>query len=175
MRVGTDVMLAAMSTPFELRDLLAYCEEESHNWRRWFAANPAALTVHLNNVALANDALELLLHIVAVDLRYSERLLEMPITQYEQMPKDATHLFAIHDRAFGHLHTFLSTAKPEDWNVRLEFPTRSMGTLTGTRRKIFVHTLLHSIRHWAQLATMLRQAGYKQDWQHDFLFTKTFD
>jgi uncharacterized damage-inducible protein DinB len=168
-------MLAAMSTPFELKDLLAYCEEESHNWRRWFAANPAALSVPLNSVALANDALELVLHLIAVDLRYSERLLEQPITQYEEMPKEAAQLFAIHDRAFGNLRAFLSSAKPEDWAVTLEFPTRTMGTLTGTRRKIFAHTLLHSVRHWAQLATMLRQAGYKQDWQHDFLFTKTTD
>jgi uncharacterized damage-inducible protein DinB len=91
------------------------------------------------------------------------------------MPKDAVQLFAIHDKAFGNLHRFLARAKPEDWTVRLEFPTRTMGTLTGTRRKIFAHTLLHGMRHWAQLATLLRQAGYKQDWQHDFLFTKTMD
>jgi uncharacterized damage-inducible protein DinB len=168
-------MLAAMSTPFELNDLLAYCEEESHNWRRWFAENAETLTVPLDNVTLANEALELVLHIVAVDLRYSERLLEQPITQYKQMPKEPARLFAIHHRAFGNLRTFLGSAKPEDWNVSLEFPTRAMGTLTGTRRKIFAHTLLHSVRHWAQLATMLRQAGYKQDWQHDFLFTRSMD
>jgi uncharacterized damage-inducible protein DinB len=168
-------MLAAMSTPFELKDLLAYCEEESQNWRRWLAANPNALTTPLNNVALASDALELVLHIVAVDLRYSERLLDQPVTPYEQLPKDAAQLFVIHDRAFANLRKFLTSAQPDDWNIKLDFPTRTMGTLTGTRRKIFAHTLLHSVRHWAQLATMLRQAGYKQDWQHDFLFTKTFD
>jgi hypothetical protein len=27
------------------------------------------------------------------------------------------------------------------------------------------------VRHWAQLSTYLRQKGYKQDWQHDFIFS----
>jgi hypothetical protein len=25
------------------------------------------------------------------------------------------------------------------------------------------------VRHWAQLSTLLRQKGFKQDWQHDFI------
>jgi uncharacterized damage-inducible protein DinB len=33
------------------------------------------------------------------------------------------------------------------------------------------HALLHGVRHWAQLSTYLRQKGYKQDWQHDFIFS----
>jgi uncharacterized damage-inducible protein DinB len=53
----------------------------------------------------------------------------------------------------------------------LTFPTRTAGTLTASRRKIFIHALLHGVRHWAQLAACLRQQGYKQDWQHDFIFT----
>ena len=32
--------------------------------------------------------------------------------------------------------------------------------------------MLHGIRHWAQIATALRKAGYKQDWPHDFIFTE---
>jgi uncharacterized damage-inducible protein DinB len=43
-------------------------------------------------------------------------------------------------------------------------PERTVG-----RKKIFIHALLHGVRHWAQLSTHLRQNGYKQDWMHDFL------
>ena len=89
MRFGTDVMLAAMSTPFELSDLLAYCEAESHNWRRWLAANPAALTTPLNNVALANDALELVLHVIAVDLDRKSTRLNSSHIQKSRMPSSA--------------------------------------------------------------------------------------
>jgi uncharacterized damage-inducible protein DinB len=164
-----------MTPSLSLDELLAYCEAESQQWRRWLQGNHAALDLPLNNVAMANNVLELVLHIIAVDLRYSQRLLDQPITQYEELERDAAKLFAVHDRAFDNLRKFLAAAKPEEWQQVIDFPTRSMGTLTASKRKIFVHTLLHSVRHWAQLATMLRQAGHKQDWQHDFLFTKVID
>ena len=51
----------------------------------------------------------------------------------------------------------------------LTFPTRSAGEFTASRRKIFIHALLHGVRHWAQLSIHLRQKGYKQDWMHDFI------
>jgi uncharacterized damage-inducible protein DinB len=34
---------------------------------------------------------------------------------------------------------------------------------------------MHGIRHWAQLATLLRQAGYKTDWSHDLLMSDALE
>jgi len=42
--------------------------------------------------------------------------------------------------------------------------------LTATPRKIVVHILLHQIRRWAQIATLLRLNGLVDDF-HDFLFS----
>ena len=67
------------------------------------------------------------------------------------------------------LRSFAIAANDADWDGMLTFLTRSAGELTASRRKIFIHTLLHGVRHWAQLSTHLRQKGYKQDWMHDFL------
>jgi uncharacterized damage-inducible protein DinB len=39
-----------------------------------------------------------------------------------------------------------------------------------TPRKIIIHTLLHEVRHWAQISTLLRQNGFKIEF-HDFLFS----
>lgn len=39
----------------------------------------------------------------------------------------------------------------------------------GGERRIVVHILLHEIRHWAQIATLLRLNGFAVEW-HDFLF-----
>jgi len=39
-----------------------------------------------------------------------------------------------------------------------------------TRKKIVVHTLMHEIRHWAQIATPVRLNGYTGAF-HDFLFS----
>jgi hypothetical protein len=47
--------------------------------------------------------------------------------------------------------------------------------LKASKRKMIVQALTHSIRHWAQLATSLRQQGMKQDWIHDFLMSKAME
>jgi uncharacterized damage-inducible protein DinB len=39
-----------------------------------------------------------------------------------------------------------------------------------TPKKIVVHTLIDEIRHWAQIATVVRLNGYKGEF-HDFLFS----
>jgi uncharacterized damage-inducible protein DinB len=39
---------------------------------------------------------------------------------------------------------------------------------TATPRKIITHVLMHEIRHWAQIGTMLRLDGIVDDF-HDFL------
>jgi uncharacterized damage-inducible protein DinB len=58
-----------------------------------------------------------------------------------------------------------------NWDENLEFTTISAGTRTATRRKILLHALLHGIRHYAQLATLVRQHGVKPDWAMDILLS----
>jgi uncharacterized damage-inducible protein DinB len=159
-----------MDPSLKMSELLAYAENEARLWEKWFHQNPAALDVPLD-IAQAKNARDLVLHIVAVDQRYAERLQGEEVTPYENFPDDIAALFETGDRAFKKLRGFLDSATEDEWKKVIEFPTRSMGTLTSSKRKIFIHTLLHSTRHWAQLATALRVAGYKQNWPHDFLFT----
>jgi uncharacterized damage-inducible protein DinB len=53
----------------------------------------------------------------------------------------------------------------------MEFSTRTAGVLRASKRKMFTHAMLHGVRHWAQLATALREKGHGTDWPHDFLFS----
>jgi uncharacterized damage-inducible protein DinB len=150
-------------------ELLDYSSEETNHWRDWFKKNPAALDVP-TDIAGAKTVREVVLHIVAVQMRYAERLLNLPITEYESLSsKTADDLFTLAHKSAEDLRSFAVAANDADWDGMLTFPTRTGGTLTGSRRKIFIHSLIHGIRHWAQLATFLRQKGYKQDWQHDFI------
>ena len=49
--------------------------------------------------------------------------------------------------------------------------TITMGKLKAPRKTImFLHALMHSIRHYAQLATLARQNGFKPDWAMDYLY-----
>ena len=152
-------------------ELLDYCAEDANHWRDFFKKNPAALDLPCD-IAMTKNVREMVVHIVAVQMRYAERLLNLPITEYDAFTgKSADELFTLGHKSLEDLRSFAVAANDPDWDGILTFPTRSAGTLTASRRKIFIHALIHSIRHWAQLATYLRQKGYKQDWQHDFLMS----
>ena len=78
-------------------------------------------------------------------------------------------LFSLHDTAVAKYRMLIGD-ESVDWVEKLEFTTISAGTRTATRRKILFHGLLHSIRHYAQLATLVRQHGIKPDWPMDLMF-----
>ncbi len=81
----------------------------------------------------------------------------------------AKEIFATHDLAMGILRELL--ARQEfDWEHRISFQTRSAGTLSASRRTVLVHMLMHSVRHYAQLATLVRQHGINPGWSMDYLF-----
>ena len=156
-------------------ELLDYCAEETANWSDFFHKNPSALDLP-SDIALTKNVRELVLHIVVVQMRYAERLLGLPITEYESLTgKTGPELFALSQKSFEDFRSFAVAANDSDWDGKLTFPTRTGGTLTASRRKIFIHALLHGVRHWAQLASYLRQQGYKQEWPHDFIFSKAIE
>jgi uncharacterized damage-inducible protein DinB len=158
-------------------ELLDYSAEESNHWRDFFKKYPDALDLPCD-IAGTKSVRELVLHIVAVQMRYAERLLNMPITEYDALSgrlaegKPGEELFALSRKSLEDLRSFAIAANDSDWDGTLTFPTRSAGELTASRRKIFIHALLHGVRHWAQLSTHLRQKGYKQDWMHDFIASR---
>jgi uncharacterized damage-inducible protein DinB len=152
-------------------ELLDYSAEESNHWRDFFTQHPEAMDLPCD-IAQTKTVRELALHIVVVQMRYAERLLNMPITDYAKLEgKSGEELFALGRKSLEDLRSFAIAANDADWDGMLTFPTRSAGELTASRRKIFIHALVHGVRHWAQLSTYLRQKEYKQDWQHDFIFS----
>jgi uncharacterized damage-inducible protein DinB len=84
-------------------------------------------------------------------------------------------LFSTTEKAQNKYRQFIQRADDAEWKTVISFPTRSAGTLSASKRKIFVHALLHGTRHWAQLATFLRQKGFKQPWPHDFLMSDAME
>lgn len=155
-------------------ELLAHSAEERNKWREFFKEHPGALDLP-TDIAGAKNVRELVHHILVVDVRYADRLDEREVTAYKDVSAaPVTELFACGEKAEQRLREFARRATDADWQKRLEFQTRSAGTLSATKRKIFLHTMLHGMRHWAQLATYLRTMGYKT-WPHDFLFTETME
>jgi uncharacterized damage-inducible protein DinB len=155
-------------------ELLRHNEEETEHWHSWFQQHPDALNVPLD-MADAKDVRGMLVHIFAVEFLYTERMVGHVRERIspEDFPSGSVdELFGIGASARQKFREFLSNWSDQDWNETVTFRTLSSGSKSATRRKCYVHALLHSMRHWAQLASRLRQAGFKQDWGHDFLYTQ---
>ncbi len=150
-------------------------ELAAKKWQAWFAANPAALDLPCD-IYNSGSVRGLLRHIFAVELRHSQRLLDKEVTAYEAIPMESlAGLFATHAQAVENLRAFLAQASGASLRETLAISTLSAGTLHASRRKLVVHVLLHSIRHWAQLSTHLRAHGYKTEWAKDFLMSEAME
>lgn len=155
-----------------LEELLADNEASAAKWSTWFEANPAALDVPCD-IYNSGTVRGLLKHIFAVELRHSQRLRGEEVVAYDAIPAGSLEdLFRVHGQAGENLRKFLATTDDDALQEVIALQTVSAGTLQASRRKLFTHILLHSIRHWAQLSTLLRENGYKAEWPKDFLFSE---
>ena len=160
-------------------ELLDHAQQESRRWHDWFNLHSQALDVPID-VAGSATVRDLLSHIVFVDLLFAEWMLGESITlaalsdpvrftnSIDKTSPDA--IFSVADSALLTWRKVLEKTHDEKWDEIMSFPAPTKN-MTASRRKCFTHAFLHGTRHWAQLATALRQAGYKQDWQHDFIFS----
>jgi uncharacterized damage-inducible protein DinB len=149
-------------------EILAWNEKTAQGWRRFLTAHPELLAQPCD-IAGTKSVAELLQHIIAAQLRYAERLAGLPISDYAAIPFDSVEsIYAVHDRAVTIFQQLL--ASDVDWSEPIDFVTRTAGTLHSDRKTILFHALLHSIRHYAQLASLVRQCGVKTDWPMDYLF-----
>jgi uncharacterized damage-inducible protein DinB len=147
--------------------MMAWIELTSTGWRDLVAAHPEVLSLPCDVMGVSTAG-QLLQHIVAVELRYAEQLSGLPPTDYANIPFDSAEaIYATHQRAAALLREQL--ASDIDWDERIEFVTRSMGPARSSRKSVLFHSQLHSVRHYAQLATLVRQHGVKPGWPMDYL------
>jgi len=148
-------------------EMLAWLEKTTEGWRALIQEHPKVLAMPCDVMGVSTVG-ELLQHIVAVEVRYAERLAELPATEYSAIAFDSVEaIYATHDRAMALLAGQLES--DVDWNERIEFATRTQGRMRSSRKSIFFHATLHSIRHYAQLATLVRQHGVKPGWPMDYV------
>lgn len=153
-------------------ELLADNEASARKWQEWFAGNETALEAPCE-IYNSGTVRGLLKHIFAVELRHSQRLRGEEVIAYDAIPAGSLDaLFDVHNRAVENLRKFLSEANDASMEETIALQTVSAGTLHATRRKLFMHIMLHSIRHWAQLSTLLRENGFILIWPKDFLFSE---
>lgn len=161
-----------MNVGITLEELLNWNDESAVHWKAHLEANPQLLELPCD-IGGAGTVQGLVRHIWGAELRWSERLAALAVTDKEKLatgPMEA--LFSAHRRAVEVFRELLS-APEHTWSEPfvLDFDWMPRQERTMSRRKIAVHALFHSQRHWSQLATLVRNAGFPTDFRGDLLFS----
>jgi uncharacterized damage-inducible protein DinB len=117
---------------------------------------------------------ELVRHIFSAEQRYVERCLQVPLTDPSTISgNDVDALFAFGVKSRRALRELLVSFPDAEWEASRKM---SIGThsRTVTPRKMVLQAITHELRHWAQVAAFLRQAGYKPGF-HDLIASPLFD
>ncbi len=158
-----------MMTVLTGEELLAWLEATADGWKALVEEHQEVLRMPCD-VRESQTAGDLLEHIAAVELWYATRLrgdAELVFPKAEERSIGAIH--GLHVEALAVLRELLG--RPQTfWDERMELPTRSAGVVLVARRAVLVHLAMHAIRHYAQLATLVRQNGVKPGWAMDYLF-----
>lgn len=150
--------------------LLRYTDGESRRWHTWLAARPPTVLDEPMGEGRLATLRGVLVHIFAVEMRHTQRLLGEPVSAYDTLPQNTLdEIFRIGVDARRKLSGFLDT--DPDLDRELTFETLTAGTHSASVRKVVAHSIIHGIRHWAQIATVLRQRGYPAQWFHDILLS----
>jgi uncharacterized damage-inducible protein DinB len=156
-----------------LEDLLAYTDWQRTRWHALLQQHGAAvLTTSAGPHGDGRFAAvgDLIRHIFSAETRYVERLEGRALTDTTSLPVDnLDRLFAFGRESRQKLRHFIDTFPADKWDVPQDFPLMN-SRLTATPRKIVLHVVTHEIRHWAQVATLLRLRGVTGELQ-DLLFS----
>ena len=151
--------------------LLELTSVEYHHWHDWFIAHPQAWAIPFatGRMAMIGGVVH---HIFGVELRYTQRLREETVSDWEDLRETTIEdVFALGDDARSQLVDFLMSAPESELDKVLTFKTLTAGMVTASKHKIASNIFLHGIRHWGQIATVLRQQGFTDQWPHDMLLS----
>jgi len=158
-------------------DLLRYEESEAVKWRAWLEAQPLRLLdVPFGNPERRMGTVrEMIAHIFLTEWVYACILNGESFDRWDQFKHDSiADLFAIGDEAHSGLRKYLAGATEAGMSKSLTLSARGF-SVTGSARKFAAHAFIHGLRHWAQIATVLRQHGHETGWAHDLVLSEVME
>jgi len=162
-----------MSLALSMDEFLAYTAGERVRWEQWFRAHPpAALEASVQRGGRFPTVWTLMDHIFIVEKRHTQRLMQVSPLEQETgvAAMDAPELFAYGRAAREQLKAYIASLSDADAARVREF-TMLTKTYSLTPRKLLFHIQIHEVRHWAQIAAALRNAGFEPPGDHDLLFS----
>jgi uncharacterized damage-inducible protein DinB len=156
-----------------MEELLGWDQESSGFWHAHLKANPAVLELPCS-IGKAVTVQDLVRHIWAAELRSGQRIAGLPMLAGKDVPAGPLDaLFGLHQQAIQIYRTLLDDPA-QDWDstIMMEYDWLPPQARTVSRRKLLAHALIHSQRHWAQLTTLVREAGFSSGFNGDMLFSQ---
>jgi len=155
-------------------ELLAWSDEASAFWKAHLEAHPALLELPCG-IGGAENVQAFVRHIWGAELRWAQRLAGISETPREAVPAGPLDaLYDLHRQATAIGRGILADSS-HNWDATysLQIDSVPLELRTMTHRKVMAHALLHSQRHWAQLATLVRAAGHPSGFRGDLLFSSS--
>jgi uncharacterized damage-inducible protein DinB len=166
---GNQVELKMLSV--SVNELIEFTDWERGKWRDWLQQRGEALKIPVgpNGDGRFRNVGNVVRHIFSAENRYVERLLGRPLTDTGSVSNNSVEaLFKLGEQSRTELKKFVTAFSAVDWDTMNDYTVLKY-LLRATPRKIITHTLLHEIRHSAQIAMLLRLNGVVAE-LHDFLF-----
>ena len=159
-----------MTVSVELRELLDYTDHERQKWREWIAAAPQRLELPFQAGGRFPTLGSLFDHVFLVERRHLSRLEGgTPPDSTGVKQGDWKALFEYAELVRADLRRYLADIDVAAGREVMTIVAQS-GTQTMTKRRLATHILLHEIRHTAQIAYAVRNAGQEPPGQHDLFY-----
>ena len=161
-----------MPLTIAIEKLIAWNEDTAEKFHDFIKAQPAIFSLPSDIRSSDETVAGTLQHIVYLELRFANLMAGFSKIPLEGIPKDSIEaIHATHMRATAIVRQLL--ADPTfDWSQELTFEIPNLGPLNASRETYLIHLTMHSIRHYAQLATIVRKAGFEPNSRMDYLFTQ---
>ena len=161
----------------EIGYLLDYTEWDRTQWEAWFRAQGGdvfLLDLGANGDGRIANVGELVRHIFSAEQRYVDRIQDLPITDTSTVPaNDVDRLFDFGRQSRQNLRRLVDSFPVEQWEKAREVEIVQIKRFI-TPKTMLVQSVTHEIRHWAQLATLLRLTG-RRTGIHDILVSGVFE
>lgn len=161
-----------MTPAITLKELLAWNDEASNRWKAHLDANPALLELPCD-IGGTSNVQGFVRHIWGVELRWSQRIAGLPVMDREKAPHGPLEiLFGLHAEAITNFRALLEDSG-QNWEEKMTLELQQLPPEMRnlSRRKVAAHAFFHSQWHWAQLATLVRIAGFPSGIIGDFLLS----
>jgi uncharacterized damage-inducible protein DinB len=162
-----------MAIQLSVEDLIHYTDWERSKWREFLRMrgdDVLKIGIGPNGDGRFQSVGDVVRHIFSAEARYVDRLLERELSDASLVANDRVDaLFDFGSQSRNQLKEFVDTFPIERWDESIKFQLMN-NTIRATPRKIVVHVLMHEIRHWPQIATLLRLNGVVAGFR-DFLFS----